>query len=279
MKEIDPFVNDSLLRYLNLNWLYTRLYENDWFYIDYWSFVHCWSGFLLFLFLLRLNIKFKWVTLILLLISYEGIEIVLRFMRINIFNSEVFTDTSTDLCVGMIGGVIAQIIYIRKRKFYKRELNFWEPCFLTSISLAFVISGFYNFSSNITALENGERQPIIFVHWVLIIFSLLFIFRLLRRYISPIIALLYLYILYFSVYFAIHILWPQYFEYWQPFSPAFYGITIGNSFQIHFIDWIVPTAVHILNAAYMKYFIFIYQIKPLTKNLISSQFETIKKAV
>jgi len=185
---------------------------------------------------------------------------VLRFLRINIFNAEVYTDTTTDLVVGAVGGLLALWVYSGKNRYPPKELKKREPFILTVLTLSFVFSGFYNYSCNIDALESGVRMPIIFVHWGALVLSLLLLFNFMAKRNSTIISILYLYLIYFSVYVVIHLFWKNYFEYWEPFIPPFYGFELSKNFRIHYIDTIVPGSVVCIYYIFWFYFQYIYQL-------------------
>jgi glycopeptide antibiotics resistance protein len=99
---------DTFLEYTD--WLYTVIYENHFFFFDYWSIVHFISGFLIFMALNKIKIKSKFATLFILLVAYEIIELIIREIGYQVFRPEFLIDQVTDLWVGMLGGLLGYFI-------------------------------------------------------------------------------------------------------------------------------------------------------------------------
>ena len=57
--------------YSQTYWLYTKILENSWFYIDYWSLVHLWFGIVIFFIISTLKIKRRWIWFSVVLILLE----------------------------------------------------------------------------------------------------------------------------------------------------------------------------------------------------------------
>jgi hypothetical protein len=92
------------------DWLYTIIYENQFFFFDYWSIIHFASGLLIFLGLSILKIKRRFATLLFILIIYEIGELIIRETGYEIFRQELRVDQITDIWLGMLGGLVAYLI-------------------------------------------------------------------------------------------------------------------------------------------------------------------------
>lgn len=89
--------------------LYTVIYGNAIFFIDYWSFVHFTSGAVVFSALTALRFKRRWLILFLLLLLYELIEITTIFVALDLFRPETLKDQVTDILVGGLGAAAAHL--------------------------------------------------------------------------------------------------------------------------------------------------------------------------
>ncbi|MDO9510964.1 MAG: hypothetical protein Q7J34_04335 [Bacteroidales bacterium] len=144
--------------YSQTQWLYTILWENPLFFIDYWSFAHFWSGFSMLLIFSALRVKHKWAVLISLLLAYELLEILFLWFALHVFRPETLKDQFTDISIGAAGAFLcyyshALIKFNRKNKFWK---DFVIPALFVSISMAFLWVGFYQYNYNHTFLNfNG----------------------------------------------------------------------------------------------------------------------------
>jgi hypothetical protein len=126
-------------------WLYVPLYQNQLFFIDFWSLVHVWSGFTVIVSMYALKFKRTFPWLIFFLFTYELIEVLMVYFALDIFYPETLKDQITDIVVGLLGGLWAYQFL----KFRIRGIG-WVPAkislehILTSLSCAFVWTG--NFS-------------------------------------------------------------------------------------------------------------------------------------
>ena len=135
-------------------WLYIPIYQNQIFFIDYWSFVHFWSGFVLFAMLIMLNYRPAWLWLVFYLTAYEIFELALLYFSLNIFLPETIKDQFTDIFVGLIGGGLCYLFLIAKKKM-RTELycRISPEAILTSVTLAFLWIGNTQF---FLAIPNSE---------------------------------------------------------------------------------------------------------------------------
>lgn len=136
-------------------WLYTKLYQNDYFFLDLWSFVHLWFGFIITVILLSKKVKKLFIILLSLLLFYEVLEILIAYFALGIFKPETFKDQFTDIVVGMTGGLVAAVII----RYYtlnvaKKTKNLEIGLMLfASFTYAFCWVGFYGNSYKLTFLS------------------------------------------------------------------------------------------------------------------------------
>lgn len=152
------FIKEWLIN--STDWLYITIYQNAWFYIDYWSIVHFWSGCFLLLIFLYLKFKKTWIYLIGVLFSYEICEILLKYFWFNIFFPETIKDQLTDVFIGFLGAVFLWLflkfrisLYFPKRK--RSEHHLGSSAF-SSVTIAFLLVGCGNFS-NFYSFTPGYR--------------------------------------------------------------------------------------------------------------------------
>ena len=98
----------------NTDWLYTKIYENSFFFFDLWSFAHLWAGIGIIIVLTFLGVKFRFRILFLVLFLYEFIEIMMIFLALKVFKPETIKDQITDLVVGVLGGLMG--LYLLRTK-------------------------------------------------------------------------------------------------------------------------------------------------------------------
>lgn len=88
--------------------LYTVIYRADFFFIDFWSFNHFGSGFILMVFLMRKETRHPVALLLALLFCYECVEIAFPYFAVHIFKPEIIPDQFTDIVIGLLGGLLGQ---------------------------------------------------------------------------------------------------------------------------------------------------------------------------
>ena len=90
------------------NFLQTEIYITNLISLDYWSFVHLFSGMILMLIIIAFGVKGKrrYFWLVGLLVGYEIIEFFLYQRLTTLFIAENITNVIWDVLVGIIGGVL-----------------------------------------------------------------------------------------------------------------------------------------------------------------------------
>ena len=154
--------------YLHTKWLYTKIFENGFFFFDYWSLVHFWSGFVIVMLLMAFKFNSKWMWLIGLLFTYELIEIGFLFFALHIFRPESLKDQLTDLLVGSLGGWISyQLINLKSDKPFSFKFLQKFPLVFSSSTLAFVWVGNYQYQYNVSILNTpGLNLWAFFLWWI-----------------------------------------------------------------------------------------------------------------
>lgn len=97
-------------------WLYVQIYENQFFFIDFWSLAHLWSGFVLFTILLANKYRRPWLWLVIFLSIYEIFEIAMLYISLHIFLPETIKDQFTDVVAGILGGSLSYLFVRQKAK-------------------------------------------------------------------------------------------------------------------------------------------------------------------
>jgi hypothetical protein len=97
-------------------WLYRQIYENPYFFIDFWSLAHLWCGFVVFTILVGLRWRNPWFWLIFYLILYEIVEIFMLYISLHIFNPETIKDQFTDIIIGILGAYLGYLFIRQKAK-------------------------------------------------------------------------------------------------------------------------------------------------------------------
>lgn len=161
----------EVLRFIRTNteWLYLVIYHNKLFFIDYWSFVHFFSGILLPVVLTNLKIKRVYSISTLILIAYEVVEISLIYFAFDVFKPETIKDQFTDIFIGMSGVTISSLM---KRKLSFQNLNFRLNLYavFSSLIVAFIWVGFYKYKYNVEALNTNGLNLWAFLWWCICLF-------------------------------------------------------------------------------------------------------------
>lgn len=159
--------------YSNTLWLYKVIYSNKLFFIDFWTFNHIWSGAFVFIILSALKAKKKWIILIIVLFTYEIIEISFRIFALNLFKPEIIKDQINDIIFGIFGAILCYfIIKFRKGKSYdKFHLRYPLTSFLTAGTFSYLYVGF---SSGTDSILN----PLYFKIILLVLFWIIFYYLL-----------------------------------------------------------------------------------------------------
>jgi len=153
--------------FVHAGWLYTKVYQNDFFFFDLWTIVHCWSGFILFLALKSLRVKNPFPVQLTILFLYELMEILFTYFALHIFKPETIKDQFTDIFIGMVGAMIGNAILKStslKNIIHVKNLKIFLA-FLTAITYSFLWVGFYHYSYNVELFNTPGINIGAFAFW------------------------------------------------------------------------------------------------------------------
>jgi hypothetical protein len=169
-------------------WLYYRLYDTRFFFIDYWSFVHIISGFMLVIILFAFNFKYKKTIFVSLVVLWEVAEILFKYFALNIFHPETIKDQINDIAIGFIGGYTTYLLINNRWKIHSKihlSPQFLSALF-TALILGFLWSGTYQSQEGIEIFSTTGLIFQNFFFWsasiALFIFALFFLHRFLKKY-------------------------------------------------------------------------------------------------
>jgi hypothetical protein len=160
------------------SWLYNQIYENQFFFIDFWSLCHLWSGFVFFAILLTVKCKHPWKWLIVFLSLYEIIEISMIYISLHVFNPETIKDQFTDILVGILGGIL---FYLLAKQKAKKTSTFFEKVDIESIFVAETLSFLSIGSSQFFFFQPDKEDALSFVNYL---WRILLCYIILRIYVS-----------------------------------------------------------------------------------------------
>lgn len=197
MQQLHHWVYDSTA------FLYTVVYRNDYYFVDYWSFVHLLSGFGIAVLAYYKRYSRPFVLLLLILFSWEFIEISFMFVAIHAFRPETLPDQFTDIVVGVGGGLLGRRFwqYERRRLRVVRRRN---PALLTDLSISCAMSFFwvasYGYTYNVSFLNSPVVNWWAFVLWSSGLFACLCVYRRFNYYIAEhfLVKIALIWMLYFS---------------------------------------------------------------------------------
>lgn len=171
IKEIVLLIRD------NTEWLYTTIYQNKIFFIDFWSILHFLSGMLFIALICWISNKKIWLKLLLILLSYEIIEISLYFFSLEIFLPEILKDQVTDIFIGVLGG----IFYYYLIKLYGKRVLSYLVTIVSAFLVSFIWVGSYGYKYNIEIFNTSGINIWAFILWfcagLLVLFSYKFLFN------------------------------------------------------------------------------------------------------
>lgn len=132
-------------------WLYTRIYQNEFFFFDLWSILHLLSGFAIFMSLRAMHSKRPLVILISILVLYEIVEILFAYFAFNIFRPETIKDQFTDIFIGIAGGLLCSLyLSFAGSSGSKKQIPALLILMLVaSFTYAFIWTGFYQYHYNV----------------------------------------------------------------------------------------------------------------------------------
>ncbi|MCS7054346.1 MAG: hypothetical protein NZM09_11525 [Ignavibacterium sp.] len=187
----------------NTQWLYAIIYQNDLFFIDFWSILHFVSGFLISCILISFGTNRILAKLILLLISYELIEISLYFYSLNIFKPEILKDQITDILLGILGGVSFLALSLTSKKIIKENISQLLSAFL----ITFIWVGFYGYKYNIEYFNTIGLNIWSFTLWFIASTSILIFYDFIDSKVSKkILSITILYLVYLISLFSLEII-------------------------------------------------------------------------
>jgi len=133
------------------DWLNTKIYQNDFFFLDLWSIVHVWTGFMLLILLRLFKIRRVFTIMFLILLMIGLLEILSGHLAPDIFRPEIFEVRFIDLFLGMTGGLFAEL-FLRSASgsIAKHERGILSIiAFLAAFTYSFAWVGFYRYNYNI----------------------------------------------------------------------------------------------------------------------------------
>lgn len=101
----------------------TTLFENSWFFLNIWSFIHLFFGGLIIWILNKFKLKYygKYMILLTLLVLWEVFEFILYGVsNPPIIEGEYLKDVIWDIIIGMIGGLFADL-YMKYFSYNKKR--------------------------------------------------------------------------------------------------------------------------------------------------------------
>ncbi|MCE5204990.1 MAG: hypothetical protein LLF80_02640 [Porphyromonadaceae bacterium] len=212
----------------NTEWLYGVIFEYKLFYYDLWSLVHLWSGAILFALLTAINVKKRWLKLLLILSAFEVVETLFFITVLNLFKPEKSVDVLNDIVIGMLGGYLMYAFFkwSHTGKYYKLL-----ALFISTITIAFLWVGWYGYIYNIPFFNSPYINWWALSCWTLsgVIILLMFINLKDKRNIFFAVTLpwfIYLVVLCGVEYIAYHLL--NFREISQPSTPMIFDIVHGS---------------------------------------------------
>jgi hypothetical protein len=183
--------------YIQTDWLYTKIFQNNLLFIDLWSFVHLWSGFGLIILAGVFQIKRPMTLTVLILISYELLEILFLLFAFSIFRSETIKDQFTDIFLGIAGAIsskyMLKIVACNKNK-GEKPIGI-GIAFYAAVSIAFFWVGFYHYRYNYEFMNSPGINFWALSWWTLACFVVINIYLAFRRQ-GPLVAIICTYAIY-----------------------------------------------------------------------------------
>lgn len=178
---MNPFFADF---YAFTKWLYIKIYDGSVFFIDYWSIVHIFSGFLLVILIFALKVKHKKLIFFAGLFLWEISEILFQLFALGIFKPETLKDQITDIIIGTIGGCLAYIFlkYIFKQMDKKRAAPL-SATFISAIIFGFNYAGIMQSQYNLqNMMTTGYNLGLFLLCFVLIAILIICFISLLKLF-------------------------------------------------------------------------------------------------
>ncbi len=149
------------------SWLYTKVYQNHYFFFDLWSLVHLWIGFVLVAFFASIKVQRILAKLFIVLFLYAVVKIMILYFVWGIINPDTFKDQFADIIIGMMGGGIGLVILnytfvSNPRHVFRLKLL---TIFLTSITYSFLWVGFYGYDYNMEFFNSPGINWLAWAGW------------------------------------------------------------------------------------------------------------------
>lgn len=151
--------------------LYTIIYSTRYFFIDYWSFVHLFNGFLLMYYFLWAKYKHPFIILLSILFLWEVTELLFTYIAIRIFNPEILPDQVTDIVIGMLGGGLSWCLLGRKRgklRLVSEKYSFTSLLVIrifVATAMALIWVGYHGYKYNISFLNSSSINWFALLLW------------------------------------------------------------------------------------------------------------------
>ncbi len=268
MRQIVEWINS------NTSWLYIKIYENPVFFIDFWSFEHLWNGGILLSIIIYAKVQHKWIILFSLLFSYETVEILIRYLALNVFRPETVKDQFTDIFIGMLGGYFSNIIFnYNIRKINQKPKKLWnltnQTTLFTALTISFIWVGNYQYRYNLEIFNSPGLNYLAFSLWTIGIYLTIKVFLIinkrLRSYLFSFLATWasYLLSLFLFEHFCFHILGVH--EISKPNNQALIFDIIHGTFVLHIFYMMMPLTCITIYLLFIKFFEAVTRIKILQK--------------
>ncbi len=150
----------------NTEWLYFKIYQNNFFFFDYWTFLHFFSGLMLPMILFKIRFKKIFLISFFFLVIYEIVEITLIYLAFHIFKPETIKDQITDIIVGSLGMLLINFArYAINLIANKNFISFYLPAILNAGIISFIWVGSYHYRYNVEILNTTNLNIWAFFWW------------------------------------------------------------------------------------------------------------------
>ncbi len=178
------FIVDTIYEFVirTLEPLYQVIYRGEYFFIDYWSFVHLINGFIIVALFIRNKHRRVFTKLISILLSWEIVELAFTFLAIRAFKPEIIPDQFTDMVIGTAGGWMAWLLKAGsgwKLKSLCSRLNLNGSVvldILVAFGMASLWVGYYGYTYNLHFFNSP------FINWFACLLWTAWLFVTLRAY-------------------------------------------------------------------------------------------------
>jgi hypothetical protein len=166
--------------------LYTVIAKTDYFFIDYWSFVHFINGLLIVFFLRRAQSRYTFPILFGILLGWEIIEISFIYLSIAVFDPETLPDQITDILIGLLGGLVMWYVPRLRAKYSSTALSLRLPPLTTmelgtACTMSCLWVGFYGYRYNIDIFNSPVINWLAFTLWSIGLIMTIRVYKLLEN--------------------------------------------------------------------------------------------------